>query len=122
MGADQVLQLTGFWSVVSNSGIIVAIAFLVAVAWLLVHKRRASPVLPFADFASAHRSDFFLVFSRTVVILVCGVICSAYIFSSEALMRAVFNKMPSAYIVYVFLFMAYDAFWKVVGQFYGELH
>jgi hypothetical protein len=122
MGVGQVVQLTGLWSVASNSGIIVVIALLVAIAWLCVHRRRASPELPFAEFAGAHRSDFFQVFSRTVVILVCAVISSAYIFGSEGLMRAVFSKMPSVYIVYVFLFMAYDAFWKVVGQFYGELH
>jgi hypothetical protein len=122
MVAGQVVQLTGFWSVASNSGVIVVIALLVAIIWLFVHKRRVNPVLPFAEFAGAHRSDFFLVFSRTVVILVCAVICSSYILGSEGLMRAVFNKMPTVYIVYVFLFMAYDAFWKVVGQFYGELH
>jgi len=89
---------------------------------LIVHRRRISPPLPFAEFAGEHRSDFFLVFSRTVVILVCVVISSAYIFGTEGLMNAVFNKMPNVYIVYVFLFMAYDAFWKVVGQFCGELH
>ena len=122
MGGGQVVTLTGLWSLASNSGVIVVIAFWVAIAWLFVHRHRVSPPLPFSEFAGSHRSDFFLVFSRTVVILVCAVIVSAYIFGSEGLMNAVFNKMPNVYIVYVFLFMAYDAFWKVVGQFYGELH
>jgi hypothetical protein len=87
-----------------------------------VHRRRVNPELPFAEFATGHRSDFFQVFSRSGVILVCVAISSAYIFGSEGMMNAVFNKMPNVYIVYVFLFMAYDAFWKVVGQFCGELH
>jgi hypothetical protein len=121
MGNSQGVELNGLWAIASNSGVIVVIAFLVAVAWLIVHRRRVSPPLPFAEFAGGHRSDFFLVFSRSVVILVCAAISSAYIFGSEGLMNAVFNKMPNVYIVYVFLFMAYDAFWKVVGQFYGEL-
>jgi hypothetical protein len=122
MGNGQGVALSGFWIFASNSGIIVSISFLVAVAWLLTHRRRASPPLPFPEFASGHRSDFFLVFSRSVVILVSLVISSAYIFGSEGLMNAVFNKMPNTYVVYIFLFMAYDAFWKVVGQFAGELH
>ena len=49
-------------------------------------------------------------------------ISCAYVFGSEGMMNVVFNKMPNTYIVYIFLFMAYDAFWKVVGQFAGELH
>jgi hypothetical protein len=102
--------------------VIVVFAFCVASAWLLVHRRRVNPELPFAEFATGHRSDFFQVFSRSGVILVCVAISSAYIFGSEGMMNAVFNKMPNVYIVYVFLFMAYDAFWKVVGQFCGELH
>ena len=122
MGNGSQEKLTGFWSVASNSGLIVVIALLVAIAWLCVHRRRVNPLLPFAEFAGEHRSNFFLVFSRTVVILVCAVISSAYMFGSDGLMNAVFIKMPNVYIVYVFLFMAYDAFWKVVGQFYGELH
>jgi len=56
------------------------------------------------------------------VILISIIISSSYAFGSEALMKAIINKMPTPYLVYIFLFMAYDAFWKVVGQFYGELH
>jgi len=88
----------------------------------MTHRRRVNPPLPFAEFASGHRSDFFLVFSRSVVIFVSMLISCAYLFGSEGTMNAVFNKMPNTYIVYIFLFMAYDAFWKVVGQFAGELH
>lgn len=122
MGNGQGVALSSYWIVASNSGVIVSIAFLVAVAWLMTHRRRVSPTLPFAEFANGHRSDFFLVFSRSVVVLVSTVISSAYVFGSEGTMNAVFNKMPNTYIVYIFLFMAYDAFWKVVGQFAGELH
>lgn len=122
MGNGQGVVLPGLWPLATNSGVIVSIAFLVAVAWLLTHRRRISPPLPFAEFANGHRSDFFLVFSRSVVILVSLLISSAYVFGSEGMMNAVFNKMPNTYIVYIFLFMAYDAFWKVVGQFAGELH
>ena len=122
MGNGQSVALSGFWITASNSGVIVSISFIVAVAWLMTHRRRVNPPLPFAEFASGHRSDFFLVFSRSVVILVSTVISSAYVFGSEGMMNAVFSKMPNTYIVYIFLFMAYDAFWKVVGQFAGELH
>jgi hypothetical protein len=122
MGGGQVVELSGLWIVISNSGIIVSIAFLVAVAWLMVHRRRASPLLPLAEFANGHRSDFFQVFSRSVVILISIIIFSSYAFGSEALMRTILAKMPTPYLVYIFLFMAYDAFWKVVGQFAGELH
>jgi hypothetical protein len=122
MGSGQSVELSGFWIVTSNSGVIVSIAFLVAVAWLMIHRRRASPLLPLAEFASGHRSDFFQVFSRSVVILISIIIFSSYAFGSEALMRAILGKTPTPYLVYIFLFMAYDAFWKVVGQFAGELH
>ena len=88
----------------------------------MVHKRRVSPLLPFAEFAGEQRTNFFQLFSRTVVILVCAIITTAYIYGGEGLMNAVFIKIPNAYIIYVFLFMAYDAFWKVVAQFNGELH
>lgn len=122
MGNGQGVVLSGLWPLATNSGVIVSIALLVAVAWLLTHRRRVNPPLPFAEFANGHRSDFFLVFSRSVVILVSMLISCAYVFGSEGMMNAVFNKMPNTYIVYIFLFMAYDAFWKVVGQFAGELH
>lgn len=122
MGNGQGVVLSNAWIVACNSGVIVTISFFVAIAWLMTHRRRVNPLLPFAEFASGHRSDFFLVFSRTVVILVSVVISSSYVFGSEGTMNAVFNKMPNTYIVYIFLFMAYDAFWKVVGQFTGDLH
>jgi magnesium-transporting ATPase (P-type) len=122
MGNAQGVAIPIFWDIASNSGIIVSIAFLTAVAWLMTHRRRVNPTLPFAEFASGHRSDFFQVFSRSVVILISLVIASSYVFGSEVLMKTIFNKMPTPYLVYIFLFMAYDAFWKVVGQFNGELH
>jgi hypothetical protein len=122
MGNSQSVVLSTPWILASNSGVIVSIALLVAIAWLMTHRRRVNPTLPFAEFANGHRSDFFLVFSRSVVILVSVVISSSYVFGSEGMMNAVFGKMPNTYIVYIFLFMAYDAFWKVVGQFSGELH
>jgi len=122
MGDSQSVAISSFWATTSNSGIIVSVAFLTAVAWLMTHRRRMRPTLPFAEFASGHRSDFFQVFSRSVVILISIIISSSYAFGSEALMKAIINKMPTPYLVYIFLFMAYDAFWKVVGQFYGELH
>lgn len=46
----------------------------------------------------------------------------AYIFGSEGTMNAVFNKMPTLTMSTVFLFVAYDAVWKVVGQFADEMH
>jgi hypothetical protein len=122
MGGSQGITLTGFWYFASNSGVIVSLAFLVAIAWLCVHRRRANTALSFAKFADENKTDFFQLFSRTVVILVCAVITSAYVYGGGGLMDAVFVKIPNAYIIYVFLFMAYDAFWKVVAQFNGELH
>lgn len=122
MGNSQSVDITGPWAVASNSGVIVTIALITAIVWLLTHRRRADPTLPFAEFAHGHRADFFLVFSRSVVILVSIAISSSYVFGSEGMMNAVFHKMPNTYIVYIFLFMAYDAFWKVVSQFNGKLH
>lgn len=118
MGNGQGITLSPAWAFASNSGVIVVIAVLVATAWLCVHRKRVSPVLPFSEFANEHRSTFFLVFSRAAVVMVSGVISSAYIFGNAELMNAIFIKMPNAYVVYIFLFMAYDAFWKLVGQFY----
>lgn len=116
---DVVIKYVEFWNFTSQTGVIMSAAMLVCLLWLFVKCRKKSPEQSIFDVAMGSRGDFFKMFSRCSIFIICTIIVLAYLTSGEATMDHVFEQIPTHYIVYVFIFMAYDAFWEVVGQFTG---
>jgi amino acid permease len=119
MGGDQGLTIPQPWLILSNVGFVAVLAFAACAAWLWWQCSARSNGETIFRVALARKTDFFKLFSRISIFIICLTVASAYMAHSEELMDQVFERIPNYYILYILLFVAYDTFWEIVAQLLG---
>ena len=118
MGNNQELVIPQSLLLLSSTGTIIGVSLIVCLAWLFYKfKKHNSEGAPLIDLAINHKGDFFKLFSRVSIFIICTTLVSAKIFYDDDLMDAVFDRIPNFYVFYILAFAAYDTFWEILGQF-----
>lgn len=119
--AAKTIQLVEPWTTLSSARFIMAAAVLVSVFWLVWHFFSDKHDSSVSEYALQKKTEVAKMFSRTSVLLISICIASAYIGHSEEMMDAAFEAIPTYYILYILVFVAYDTFWEMFGKFTGSV-